>query len=104
MDTRGELEKIKRRLELTERDQEAVLTDLLVDFLEQAMAKCNREEGQETPVLLSIVRDAVCAAYRRRGDEGSASASVGGQSTSYEDITDKMHRDLIRANQRLVRL
>lgn len=104
MDTWGEVGRIKRRLNIAGGEQDALLADILLSYYGQAMAECNRGDGQETPALLSIVRDAVCAAYARRGDEGAKSASVGGQSWTYEDIIYKMFRDLLRANQRLVRL
>lgn len=104
MNVRGEVEQIKLRLEITGRESDTLLLELFSSLHAQAMAKCNRKEGQETPALLAIVRDAVCAVYRRRGDEGTTAASVGGQSFSYEDIADKMFRDLLRAGQRLVRL
>lgn len=104
MNVRGEVEQIKLRLELTGRDRDSLLLELFNSFHAQAMGKCNRTEGQETPALLSAVRDAVCSAYRRRGDEGATSASVGGQSFAYADIEEKMFRELLRANQRLVRL
>lgn len=104
MNVRGEVEQIKLRLELTGRDRDSLLLELFNSFHAQAMAKCNRREGQETPVILATVRDAVCSAYRRRGDEGVTSTSVGGQSFSYTDIEKKMFHELLHANQRMVRL
>ena len=52
-------------------------------------------KGITTPdALLKLVRDAVCAAWRRRGDEGSTGSTAGGQSYTYEDIEATLHKNI----------
>ena len=50
------------------------------------------------------VRDAVCAAWRRRGDEGSTGSTAGGQSYTYEDIEATLHKNIVAAGLRVLRL
>ena len=66
------------------------------------LAKSNRNEPNEA--LLVIVRDASLSIWNKRGDEGMNSSSAGGQSFIYEDISQKIQDEIIRANLRLFRL
>lgn len=101
LDLRGkQLALIRRRLGLAE-DKDSVLDDLYQGMLASARAHCNRTTTPDA--LLKIVQDAVCAAWRQRGDEGSISSTVGGQSYAYEDIEAAMHKRLVTAGLRVVR-
>lgn len=92
---------ITRRLGLTEGDN-TVLSDLYDGLLASALAHCHRTS---TPAaLLKIVQDAVCAAWRRRGDEGSTASNLGGQSYTYEDIEAVMHKNLVAAGLRVLQV
>lgn len=71
-------------------------------WLDYALQCCNRTDMP--PALLSIVKDTATAAYNRRGDEGAKSASVGGQSMTYDDLHITMRQRLIDAGLRVFRL
>lgn len=71
-------------------------------WLDYALQCCNRSDIPTA--LLSIVKDTASAAYNRRGDEGAKSASVGGQSITYDDLHVTMRQRLIDAGLRVFRL
>ena len=90
-----------RRLGVAEEEKD-VVEDFYNGLLASALAHCNRTTTP--PALLKIVQDAVCAAWRQRGDEGSTASIVGGQSYTYEDIEVAMHKRLVAAGLRVVRI
>ena len=71
-------------------------------LLASALMHSNRTSTPDA--LLKLVRDAVCAAWRRRGDEGSTGSTAGGQSYTYEDIEATLHKNIVAAGLRVLRL
>lgn len=82
-------------------DADGVVGVLFDAWVEVARATANRTDYPEA--LLGIVRDVVVAAYHRRGDEGAASASAGGQSYTYDELSDTLVRRIVSANLRVFR-
>ena len=67
-----QLDIIRRQLGLSEAGEE--LGDLFDGLLASALMHSNRTSTPDA--LLKLVRDAVCAAWRRRGDEGSTGSTA----------------------------
>ena len=106
IDETAEIEKLKRRLGLSESDaqDDLILRDLWQEWLSAALSASNRTgEAACPPPLLAIVRDLACASYLRRGDEGSQSVSLGGVSTQYDDLHAQLLRRILQANLRVYR-
>ncbi|MCY1715220.1 hypothetical protein [Caproiciproducens galactitolivorans] len=100
----AELTKIYRQLPTVTDDEKPIISDLYDDWYNIALEKSNRKAGQETPALLAIIRDTTIAAYNRRGDEGMTGSAAGGQSFSYQDLEEQLHKRILGANLRLFRL
>lgn len=83
-------------------DEWKVLEGLSRHWLDYACGVCNRTDCP--PAMTAAVCDTVAAAYHRRGDEGAASSSVGGQSVTYEDLYTTLRERLIAAGLRRLRL
>ena len=66
-DKEMQLDIIRRQLGLSEAGEE--LSDLFDGLLASALMHSNRTSTPDA--LLKLVRDAVCAAWRRRGDEAA---------------------------------
>ena len=96
-DKEMQLDIIRRQLGLSEAGEE--LSDLFDGLLASALMHSNRTSTPDA--LLKLVRDAVCAAWRRRGDDGS---TAGGQSYTYEDIEATLHKNIVAAGLRVLRL
>ena len=95
-----QLDIIRRQLGLSEAGEE--LVELFDGLLASALMHGNRTSTPDA--LLKLVRDAVCAAWRRRGDEGSTGSTAGGQSYTYEDIEATLHKNIVAAGLRVLRL
>lgn len=98
-----QIEQISRQLSPIEADEQ-ILSGLFDQWYASALAKSNRKPGEEPPALLAIVRDTVTAAYNRRGNEGTASYSMGGQSETYEDLEERMFQAILKSNLRVMKL
>lgn len=83
-------------------DADGLVGVLFDALLAEAQTAANRTDTPDA--LLAIVRDTVIAVYRRRGDEGVSSSSVGGQTYAYDDLHDHMLQRIVRANLRVFRL
>ena len=78
-----------------------VLLDIIDDMTLIASNTTNREITDTK--LEPYVKKAVISEYLRRGDEGSKSSSEGSLSTSYDDIENKLRKDLVRNGLRLLK-
>lgn len=81
-----------------DRDDRKPLEQMAAQYLDAALAYCNTDEAE--PATMSIVCEAVMAAWLRGGDEGMSAASVGGQSATYSDQWADMFDRLRRAGLR----
>ena len=72
---------------------ESVLDNLIDYYTKIASYTSTRPTTDEK--LEPFIYTAVKEAYLRRGDEGSSSSSVGGLSTSYTDIEEKLRKDVV---------
>lgn len=72
---------------------ENVLDNLIDYYTKIASYTSNRPTTDEK--LEPFIFTAVKEAYLRRGDEGSKTSNVGGLSTSYIDIEEKLKKDVI---------
>lgn len=98
----GQIEMIKKRLEITTADYDQLLHDLWSQWESIALDICNVAESNDS--IRNIVTDTVAAAFLRRGDEGTTGSGAGGQSYSYTDLFESMKKQLVEANQRVYRL
>lgn len=80
---------------------ETILENYIDDFSVIALDCTNRPEG-DTKVN-PYIKTAVKSAYLKRGDEGLKSSGIGGISSSYEDIVNKLREDLIKNGLRLIK-
>lgn len=71
---------------------EEVIKDFVEDYQEIASNESNRKK--EDPKLVPYIKKAVVSAYNLRGAEGMNSQSEGSISESYQDIEDKLRRDV----------
>ena len=71
---------------------DSILSDFIDDYISIASNNSNRHKDDEK--LYPYVYKAVKSAYLRRGDEGSKSSTEGSLSTSYEDIEEKLAKDV----------
>ncbi len=69
-----------------------IIEDLIDDYMEIASNESNRKK--EDPKLFPYIKKAVKSAYILRGTEGMSSQSEGSISESYQDIEDKLRRDV----------
>lgn len=76
------LDKIKRRLGITDCLQDELINDLIEDAKAHFMAITGQESVP--PKYDYIIRDVVVLRYNRKGSEGMKSESVDGYSVTYE--------------------
>ncbi|MDK7187931.1 phage head-tail connector protein [Facklamia hominis] len=92
----NELDKLKRRLGITDDLQDTLLTDLYEDAESYFKALTGASEVASTYAF--IIREVALKLYNRKGSEGMASESVDGYSVSYasdlfSDYMDLLERD-----------
>lgn len=75
------LEKLKRRLNITDKEQDALLEDLLEDA-ESHFCLLTKEQSVD-PQFEFIIVDVAAARYGRKGSEGLAKETVDGYSSEY---------------------
>ena len=75
-------------------EDEEVLEDILVEVSSIASNISNRKSDDEK--LYPYIKKAVKALYLCRGTEGMQSTSESGESSSFEDIIDKMRNDIVK--------
>lgn len=90
---RSNLDKIIADLGANYRGDKDVLEDILEEISSIAFDISNNKNETQ---LFSYIKKAVKATYIRRGAEGMTSSSEGGESYSYEDITEKLRNDIIK--------
>ena len=100
MNRTEEIERIKRRLAPLGQSDDELIHDLYEGWSTQALAISHRRELDEP--LAALVREAVTAAYLRRGDEGVSSSSAGGQSYAYEDIRQRLFDGIVQSGLRVM--
>ena len=74
-------------------ENDEVITERWEHFLAIASDTSNRKKDDEK--LIPYVYEAVISTYLKRGDEGKSSSSVGGISSSYVDIEEKLRKDIL---------
>lgn len=86
-------------------DRNGVLESLLDETISDALFISNRN-GKNVPEQLDIlaadIRRAVKSIYLLRGSEDAVSRSELGISSSYDDVKDRLRRDIIRGGKRLL--
>ena len=75
-------------------DADEVLQDIINDVTSIACDISNRNNEDEK--LFPYIKDAVKSEYLSRGAEGLLSRSEGSQSSSFQDIVEKMRNDIIK--------
>lgn len=89
------LDKIKRRLGITDDAEDVLLRDLIEDSQSYFNGLANTEVFDEK--YSYIIVNVVCKMYQRKGSEAVSSESVDGYSVTYENWDDlfKPYRDII---------
>ncbi len=90
---RSNLDKIIADLGANYRGDKDVLEDILEEISSIAFDISNNKNETQ---LFSYIKKAVKATYIRRGVEGMTSSGEGGESYSYEDITERLRSDIIK--------
>ena len=95
------IEKIKSDLGANYRNDDDVLKDILEEVTSIASDISNRTKDDEK--LFPYIKRAVKAEYIARGAEGFTSRGEGSQSTSFEDIIDKLRNNIIKSGLRRIK-
>ena len=76
--------------------------DILIDIIKDTTRIANDIAGlrKDEERLNPYIKSAVIAEYLKRGAEGMLSRSEGGISSSFEDIVDKMQKNIVKGNLR----
>ena len=100
------LEEIKKDLADNFRPgDENVLREYIDETTTDALSISNRKNTRENIKLLtSDIKKCVKAKYLQRGSEGSTSLSDSGVSTSFENPTEIMRQEIVRAGKRVLYL
>ena len=91
-------------------DDSTTLSGILDDVIEDALRVSNRKQlavddtttEEQLTVLSSQIKRACKTIYLQRGAEDVKSQSQSGLSTTYDDAIEKMTRDIIRLNKRIL--
>lgn len=73
---------------------EDILQDIIEDFTAIACDASNRKEDDER--LFPYIKKAVISEYLQRGAEGLLSRNEGSVSSSFNDIEEKLRKDLVQ--------
>ena len=84
------------------REETTHITNAVERWMNTAQEVCNRNDMP--PAMVHIVADIVVAAYNIRGSEGMSSESAGVQSAAFDDLYDKLSKNLIRTGLRLIKI
>lgn len=89
------LEEIKNRLGANYIDNtNDIIVDIIKDVTSIATDFSNRESTDEK--LIPYIKKAVVSEYLQRGAEGLLSRNEGGISSSFNDIEEKLKKDLLQ--------
>ncbi len=89
------LDKIKNNLGANYKENtDDVLQDIIDDITSIACDTSNRQEDDEK--LIPYIKKAAKSEYLARGAEGLLSRTEGSESSSFEDIIDKMRSNIIK--------
>lgn len=89
------LEEIKNRLGANYIDNtDDIIVDIIKDVTSIATDFSNRESTDEK--LIPYIKKAVVSEYLQRGAEGLLSRNEGGISSSFNDIEEKLKKDLVQ--------
>lgn len=89
------LEEIKNRLGANYIDNtDDIIVDIIKDVTSIATNFSNRESTDEK--LIPYIKKAVVSEYLQRGAEGLLSRNEGGISSSFNDIEEKLKKDLLQ--------
>lgn len=89
------LEEIKNRLGANYIDNtDDIIVDIIKDVTSIATDFSNRESTDEK--LIPYIKKAVVSEYLQRGAEGLLSRNEGGISSSFNDIEEKLKKDLLQ--------
>ena len=89
------LEEIKSRLGANYIDNtDDIIVDIIKDVTSIATDFSNRESTDEK--LIPYIKKAVVSEYLQRGAEGLLSRNEGGISSSFNDIEEKLKKDLVQ--------
>ena len=89
------LEKIKNNLGVNYKEStDEILQDIIEDITSIACNISNRNKDDEK--LIPYIKKAVKSEYLARGAEGLLSRTEGSESSSFEDIIDKMRSNIIK--------
>lgn len=83
-----------------EKQEKAILSEIL-DEVERIALSISHQKNSKN--LISFIKTATKSLYIRRGKEGETSNNEGSQNASYEDIMDKLEKDIIYSGNRRVK-
>lgn len=95
------IEKIKSDLGANYRNDDDVLKDILEEVSSIASDISNRKTDDKK--LFPYIKKAVKAEYLARGAEGLTSRNEGSVSSSFEDIVDKLRKNIIKSGLRRIK-
>lgn len=78
-------------------DEDNILLDIIQDMIIIAKGTSHQENIDN---LIPYIKTATKSAYLRRGKEGETSNNEGSQNYNYEDIIDKLKKDIVQCGQR----
>ena len=88
------------------RNDNTVLETIVVEPVNDALYISNRrflaDQGVQIGILAPDIRKAVKSIYLQRGSEDTVSKSELGISSSYDDVKDRLRRDIIKGNKRVI--
>lgn len=96
------LKEIKKRLGANYiEDTDEVIQDIIDDITPIACDISNRDEHDEK--LIPYIKKAVISEYLTRGAEGLLSRTEGSESSTFEDIIDKMRSNIVKNGVRRIK-
>jgi len=78
-------------------NERALLKEILTEMEQIALSISHQKTSKN---LIFFIKNATKSAYLRRGKEGETSNNEGSQNATYEDIIDKMKKDIIQSGNR----
>lgn len=97
------LNEIIRDLSDNFRNDTDVLESILRNMIADALFISNRKDTDENKkILASEIKTATKSLYLLRGTEGNKSLSEMGTSTSFDDVMDKLRKDIVKNGKRVV--
>lgn len=91
------IDKIKADLGANYRDDEEVLKEILEEVTSIAFDISHNKDKDK---LFPYIKRAVIAEYNQRGAEGLLSRTEGSMSSQFDDIIDKLEKNIIKARLR----